>query len=214
MGTQKQKEEAQEKKKATPSKKGMEQFLSKLKLQYKRFQPRGNHYVKTYEANELMLQPRVEYEATVKDEEWLSSHHKTFSLGDFEQLIDLFEKTTGTNPSPARLDDCLRMAPSLFPNMKKPPKDVLESVYRYWNKGREQTNKPFLRKFWPKPEPGDQGPFVSFRASNKGGMKLRRNTYKDKEDHIRNGFFDRREELIKARGLLELSYERELFKSE
>lgn len=156
----------------------------------------------------------VEYEATFEDMQWVKKNPR-LSLDDFEALIDLFEKCTGTNTDIALLHVCKKEAEMRFPTAKvhSIPQDTQMAVYNHWQKKREIEGKPCLRRYWPKPDSNDSSPFVSFRTRNNERMKLRRKKAGDKDKMLEN-YIERRRELISGRSLLLNILHRETTKTE
>ncbi len=128
----------------------------------------------------------IEYTLDKEDMDWYATHLRlgkchpyTVNLDDFEIMINVLEKATGTGQP-----IILEQAEVLFmTHLKKvkPNKGEWNDVLLYWIEKRNRLGKPLLRRFWPATTLQDTDPHKVFRPREKERYKLRRSRKNDRE---------------------------------
>ncbi len=128
----------------------------------------------------------VEYTLDKEDMDWYANHPKFVKhhssavlLDDFEIMLNVLEKATGTGQS-----IILEQAEVLFmTHLKKvkPNKGEWSDILSYWIAKRNRLGKPLLRRFWPVTSLQDTDPHKVFRPREKERYKLRRSRKNDRE---------------------------------
>ena len=204
--------------KRTPPSKRSDPFASRLQLKYAKWDGRPDQLIKHTEKISTEFKPVdygiVEFEFRNEDKDWMRANKIKPEL--FEQLIDLFEKTTKEIPVRADIKQCKELASRELPFVKWPGDDVFEKVHKYWGKARDSRgNRALVRQFVEKPDANDTSAYASFRARTSERMRLRRKNKNDAEQPLMfMQYLERRKEAVQARSILYKIYDREVLKSE
>ncbi len=128
----------------------------------------------------------IEYTLDKEDMDWYASHLKfgkhhspSAELDDFEIMINVLEKASGTGDP-----IILEQAEVLFmTHLKKvkPNKGEWSDIFLYWLEKRNRLGKPLLRRFWPVTSLQDTDPHKVFRPREKERYKLRRSRKNDRD---------------------------------
>ncbi len=128
----------------------------------------------------------IEYTLDKEDMDWYANHLKfgkrhspSVDLDDFEIMINVLEKATGTGEP-----IILEQAEVLFmTHLKKvkPNRGEWSDIFSYWLAKLNRLGKPLLRRFWPVTSLQDTNPHKVFRPREKERYKLRRSRKNDRD---------------------------------
>ncbi len=154
----------------------------------------------------------IEYTLDKECMDWYANHLKfgkchssAVNLDDFEMMINVLEKATGTGqPIILEQADVLFMT-----HLKKvkPNKGEWNDILSFWIAKRNGLGKPLLRRFWPATTLQDTNPHKVFRPREKERYKLRRSRKNDRESFRKMKLLQR--DFDKLENILELINVRE-----
>merc|ERR1712137_1501708 len=166
---------------------------------------------------------QIEYDLDSEDERWMAQEINKNGIHllnetEFELLIDTFEKALAREKilslNPKKVDDKLPLETAVDAVKEIPnrvfPRQLVETVYYYWDAKRAKAKRPLLLSLVPPPAFDDPSPLVPFRPREKETRKRSRKGNEDVLVQLRI----LKEELERGKALLDLIQKREVIKKD